>query len=146
MERALNFCASGGYVALSSETAMVEEFLRNNADKSLRETPGLPAAAEKVGGMSTGLFGYENQRETWRAKWETLRQEESGSVANLLSGSTLSLRFRVNEENRPLKDWLDFSLLPPFEQVAKYFHFAVWSGNLTPEEIQFKYFSPCRRK
>jgi len=41
-----------------------------------------------------------------------------------------------------LKDWLDFSLLPPFDKIAKYFHFTVYGGRLTPDGYSYQIFSP----
>jgi hypothetical protein len=41
-----------------------------------------------------------------------------------------------------LKDWVDFSLLPPFEKIAKYFHFSVSSGSFTADGFSYKAFTP----
>jgi hypothetical protein len=137
-DRALSFVASSGYVAISADTATLEEFLRNNADKPLREIPGLAAAAEKTGGTSTGLFIYSNQREDYRSAWEMLRKE-SDSAANLLRRSPLTGKLGVNENP---KEWVDCALLPPFEQVAKYLYFYLWSGTLTADGVEIKAFWP----
>ena len=56
--KTLNYAASGGYVAISTDVATLEEFLRGNTGKSLRETPGLAESAQKVGGLSTGFFSF----------------------------------------------------------------------------------------
>lgn len=142
-ERLLHYAASGGYVALSTDVAMLEEFLRSNvADtKPLSATPGLSDAAQKIGGMGTGVFGYENQRETTRVAVEVLKKE-SGSLANLIAGSPWAGRLGLNENPNAFKDWLDFSLLPPFDQIAKYFNFSVWSGAMTSDGLTFKIFVP----
>jgi hypothetical protein len=137
----LHYSASGGYVVLSTDVAMLEEYLRGNTTKALAETPGLREAAQKVGGMNTGMFGYENQRETTRAALETLKKE-SGTIANLLTGSAFADRLGLDETGNKFKDWLDFSLLPPFDQIAKYFHISVWSGSITPEGFNFKVYAP----
>ena len=67
-ERKLSYAASGGYLALSTDDATLEAYLRSGegGGKTLRETAGLAEAAQKVGGMNTGLFGYENSSETMR--------------------------------------------------------------------------------
>jgi hypothetical protein len=41
-----------------------------------------------------------------------------------------------------LGDWLDFSLLPDFDPVAKYFYFTVYSGNTTADGMTFQFFAP----
>jgi hypothetical protein len=43
---------------------------------------------------------------------------------------------------RTFRDWMDFSLLPPYEQVGKYFHFTVSASSANVDGITFKYFSP----
>lgn len=141
IDRSLHYAASGSYVAMSTDVAMLEEYLRGNESKSLREVAGLADAAQKVGGMGTGLFGYENQRETMRALVETMKKE-SGSLANLLSGSQLAGRLGMGDDSKKFKEWFDFSLLPSFDQIAKYFSFNVWSGSVNAEGLNFKVFSP----
>src|SRR6185436_11915541 len=52
--RRLHFSPSGGYVALSTDEATLEEFLRttgSNPGSALREDRNLIQAAQKVGGM-----------------------------------------------------------------------------------------------
>jgi hypothetical protein len=122
---------------------MLEEFLRSGetAAKPLRETSGLADAAQKVGGMSTGLFGYENQVETMRYTLEILKKE-SGTLASLLGATPLAGRFGMGDDGSKLKDWVDFSLLPSYDKVAKYFHFNVFSGSVTAEGIGFKVYAP----
>lgn len=139
-DRSLSYSASGGYLAISMDAAMLEEYLRGNSGKALTETPGLSEAAQKVGGMSTGLFGYENQRDTTRAALEILKKE-SGSLADLFSGSAVAGRLKMNNNNT-FKEWVDFSLLPSFDQIAKYFYINVWSGTLNAEGATFKLYTP----
>jgi hypothetical protein len=143
VERTLSYTASGGYVALSTDVSMLEEYLRSSGSpgKALRDTPGLVEAAQKVGGMGTGLFGFENQTETMRATVEILKKE-SGTLANLFSSSPLGGQLNMGEGGKKLQDWVDFSLLPSFDKIAKYFYLAVYSGNVTAEGLDFKVFSP----
>ncbi len=139
--KSYHYSASGGYVVVSSDVSMLEEYLRGNSGKSLAETPGFAEAAQKVGGMGTGLFCYENQRETTRAALEILKKD-SGNVANLFSSSPFAGRLGIGEDGGKFKEWIDFSLLPPFDQIAKYFYLSVWSGNMTADGMQIKIFTP----
>jgi hypothetical protein len=139
-ERVLSYTASGSYVAFSTDASLLEEYLRANETRSLAETPGLTQAAERVGGMGTGLFGFENQQESMRVRFEALKKQ-SVSIDELLSHSRLGGKLVSDGQNR-LKDWADFSLLPEFDQVAKYFHIAVWAGAVTTDGITFKWFAP----
>ena len=141
VDRSLNYAASGGYVAFSLDVAMLEEYLRGPSSKTLREATGLAEAAQKIGGMGTGLFGYENQQESMRAALDILKKE-SGSLGNLFGGSPLAGRLGVKEDDKKFKDWVDFSLLPDFDKIAKYFHFMVWGGSVNAEGISIKMFSP----
>jgi hypothetical protein len=125
--------ASGGYVAITANVSILEEYLRSSASqpKPLREIAGLAEAAQRVGGESGGLFSYQNQRETMRTSFKILQNANGsvtlGSLANLPAG---------------FRDWLDFSLLPDYEQVAKYFYFSVYGGTTTSDGISIKFFAP----
>jgi hypothetical protein len=141
IEKSLHYAASGSYVAMSTDVALLEEYLRGNESKGLRETAGLADAAQKVGGMGTGLFGYENQSESMRVLVETMKKE-SGSLANLLSSSPLAGRLGMGDDSKKFKDWVDFSLLPSYDQISKYFYFNVWSGSANADGLNFKVFGP----
>jgi hypothetical protein len=140
-ERVLSYAASGSYVVFSTDTALFEEYLRAVDTRPLREMPGLAQAAEKVGGMATGLFGFENQQESMRVLFEAVKKD-AASIDDLLSGSRLAGKL-ASDEDKKFKDWFDFSLLPEFDRVAKYFYIAVWSGAVTTDGIAFKWFSPA---
>ena len=137
----LSYAASGGYVAMSTDAATLEEFLRGNNSKSLRDTPGLADAAQKVGGLGTGLFSFSNDNEVMRATLEILKKE-SGSLANLLGSSPFAARLGMDEGDKKFKEWVDFSLLPSFDKISKYFYLSLWSGSVNSQGIDFKMFSP----
>jgi hypothetical protein len=134
----LSFAASGGYVALSTDAAILEEYLRTSEArvKSLKDTPGLDEAAQKVLGPGSSLFGYENQAETARTWFEMLRKD-SGAATNATAAATAFI-----PGANALKDWLDFSLLPPYEKVSKYFYFTVYSGSASADGLTFRLFAP----
>jgi hypothetical protein len=140
-DRTLSYAASGGYVVFSTDVATLEEYLRGNPPSSLRDAPGLSDAAQKVGGLTTGLFGYENQAETMRATLETLKKE-SGSLANMFKSPFGNNEAAPEEGDSKIKEWVDFSLLPSFDRIAKYFSFTVWGGSVTSEGLGIKVFSP----
>jgi hypothetical protein len=141
--KTLNYAASGGYVAMSTDASILEEFLRSSESKSktLREIPGLTEAAQKVTSPGTGLFGYENHAETMRAVFESLRKD-SNSATNLGGLSPLTGALGIASPDKNIKDWMDFSLLPPFEKIAKYFYFSVHSAGSTVDGLTFKMFAP----
>ncbi len=156
------FAASSGYVALTGDVEMLEEFLRStDSDKpGLSRTPGLADAAQKAGGgMSAGIFTYENDKESMRALLETLRKETVSAPdflalfgLQLNSGKvTLGLQFNSEKVSTvrdagQFKDWCDFSLLPPAGALTKHFNFSVWAGGFTPDGFRLNYFEPAPPK
>ena len=141
----LNYAASGGYVALSTDVSLLEEYLRSSDTqaRALRETSGLAEAAQKVTGPGTDLFGFENQAETFRAGFEAARKAAASTNAPTSGFSPLPGTLGVAAAPvRSVKNWMDFSLLPPFDRVAKYFHFTVYGGAVSVDGLTFKYFAP----
>jgi hypothetical protein len=113
--RTLHYSASAGYVAFSTDVSLLEEYLRSGEGQSkpLRETPGLTEAAQKVGGQNTGLFAYENQSETMRVSFETLKKSVGGPTnrsSNPFNPLASSIPFAGPEKS--YKDWMDYSLAP----------------------------------
>src|SRR6185436_4904445 len=80
--RTLNFAASGGYVAFSTDVSLLEEYLRSSDSqgKALRETAGLAEAAQRVTGPGAALFGYQNQVEAMRATLDLLKKDPASAT------------------------------------------------------------------
>ena len=138
--RALNLSTASGYMALSMDSAALEEFLRSGEKpgKPLRETPGLAAAMERVKGEGNSFFSYENQRESMRSGFELFKlfgAKNATAPATGLLGMIIGQNF--------LKDWADVSLLPDYDLVAKYFNFTVSAGGATPAGLSLKIFVPA---
>lgn len=135
------FAASGGYLAISAQLPMIEEYLRSSdsKDKSLNDLPGLNEAAQKVGGMNTGLFGYNNQREQVRIAFEMVRQN-TNTFADLFS--SLPGHDGSSDGWKKFSEWVDFSLLPQYDTISKYFYFSVFSGLVDANGYTFTGFTP----
>jgi hypothetical protein len=133
--RSLYCAASGGYVALTTDVSMLEAYLRNADSKAkpLRETAGLADAAQHVGGAGNGLFSYQNQREVMREAMAVLKNSSTDSSGGALPFAT---------PGKVFSEWMDFSLLPDFDKVSKYFYFTVTSGSVTADGLSFKVFAP----
>lgn len=140
-ERKLNFAVNGGYLAISADAGMIEEYLRSSETKPkpLAETPGLADASQKVGGMGTGLFGFQNDAENMRVMIEVLRKNPD-LFATALAFSPLAPK--GGQPDKVVKEWVDFSLLPPFEKVAKYFGITVYAGHVSKTGYTLKVFTP----
>lgn len=137
--RSLYCTASGGYVALTPNATMIENFLRSDDGKTkqLSRQPGLIEAAQEVGGMGNGLFGYQNQRETARALFSALKNDPAfGAALNPLAAMPFS------SAGIGIRDLMDFSLLPDYDSVSKYFNITVYAGNTTSEGFDIKIFQP----
>jgi hypothetical protein len=132
--RSFYYAASSGYVAMSTDSSILESYLRNpgSADKPLNQIAGLADAAQHIGGMGNGLFGYENQREIMRTAFTLLKSQPNGS-AGMSPMAAMPPAFR---------EWMDFSLLPDYDTVSKYFFFSVFNGSATADGISFKAFAP----
>lgn len=147
-EPKLHLAASRGYVALTDDAAMLEDYLRSgeHPPPSLKDDPALNQAAQHVGGMNTGLFGFENTAATLRATWEAARANpKQADQMPWPWPSGLGL-LRLGGADEAQGPWADVSLLPAFDQVAKYFYFTVFAGASTPEGFAFKVFAPVSPK
>lgn len=133
VSRSLYCTTSGGYLAMSTDSGILENYLRNIATpaKPLRDTVGLTEAAQHIGGTGMGLFGYQNQREVMRSAFTQLKNQGTAASANPMAALPPSMR-----------EWMDFSLLPDYDKVSKYFFFSVFNGSTTAEGISFKAFAP----
>lgn len=138
-----SFVGSGGYVAMSSDVALLEEYLRSseNKPKPLSEMPGLADATQKVGGMNSGLFGYASHSGEMKAWMEVMKKDSAGLDA-LLGLGALAPTAASGDGAKKLKEWFDVSLLPPYDAIAKYFHFSVYGGSFTPDGFLMKVFAP----
>jgi hypothetical protein len=141
-----SFSGSGSYVALSSDTNILEEFLRSgdSKGKSLNDTPGLADAAQKAGGMGTGLFGFENENLGMRSLAEILRQQPI-TLQDILGPSSVMSGIHTGDQ-AALREWADFTLLPASDAISQYFYFSVYTGGFTPEGFTMNFFSPTPPK
>lgn len=142
-EKSLHYTASGGYVAFSTDEGMIEEYLRSadSQAKPLRMVAGFTEAAAKVGGPGTGWLNYENQAETMRFVLEMLTQNSSGTNQPGF-GDVLASALPFAAPEKKLKEWVDFSLLPSYDKIAKYYGFMVSAGQTSVNGITFRLFTP----
>lgn len=130
------YCTSSdGYVVMTSDISLLEGYLRSaaNPPKSLSSLPGLIDAAQHVGGTGHGLFGYQNQRQLLRPLFNTLNSQTLNGVGGI--GPMLLFPPAI-------RDSMDFSLLPDYDAVSKYFYFTVYAGSSTVDGISFETFAP----
>jgi hypothetical protein len=140
--RSLYYSASGGYLAISTDVGLVEEYLRSSESqgKSLRDTPGVAEAAQKVGGSGTSLFGFENQGESMRAFFAGLTKTGSTNLPGLPMLPGLDIGMSKNDPS--FRDWVDVSLLPSYDKIEKYFHISMYAMSVSVNGISLKVFLP----
>jgi len=144
----LHLSYTANYVLIANDESVLEEYLRSAepTGKPLSELPGLLPAVQKVTGPGTSMLVYEDQREKQRAQYELLRKtfaakEESESEEE--SGMTpLPETFGVAMPAQSIRDWLDYSLLPPFDAVAKYYGFMIVGGSANVDGLTWKIYTP----
>ena len=90
----------------------------------------------RPGTMQRFRLGYEDMKESMRAVWEAMRQ--SGGLDKALPGSD-------PKNAKDISKWFDVTLLPPFDQVAKYFGPTVYAGGWDPRGFSFKAYSPTAK-
>jgi hypothetical protein len=123
---AIHFSSAAGYLAISDKSAMIEEYIRNTQTKpkGLRDMPGIAAASLHVGGTNSGYFSYENQAVTLCTVFEMVKSPMIGALVPC-----------------DLSEWLDFSLLPEPESVAKYYGISVSSARADENGITWETYS-----
>lgn len=143
VSRPLTYAASGGYVAISSDPATVEEFLRSSEGtaKSLRDLPGLNDAAQKVGGMGRGYFSFENEAESARGALDATQKDPSAIASLLGAGQIATVLGWVGGDAKTMTESFDLTLLPAYDKVAKYFYLNVNALGVTADGITFKMFT-----
>lgn len=143
--QSIAFAGADGYLAVATDSELLKSYLESKpaGGAGLSANPAFRVAAERVGGLSTGMLGYSNDRESMRSLWSALTTP-GGSATNptALAFQQMIAATAMSGEGGGLTEWIDFSLLPPFEKVEKYFHFTVYSGALNKEGLVIKAFAP----
>jgi hypothetical protein len=130
-EPPLLLSSARGYLAITTDEGSLEEFLRSGDGglKPLRENPAVMDAAAHVGGMGAGLFSYQNTRDAMRLSFKQMKNvADTDPTMKLVPAS--------------VREWVDFSLLPDFDTVSKYFYISVFSASATADGLNVKAFSP----
>jgi hypothetical protein len=76
-----------------------------------------------------------------RAAFDSLKKNPGAGAPSSLG--TLSSAAGVTLPTQQMKNWMDFSLLPSFDRVSKYFYFTVYGGSANVDGITFKFFAPA---
>jgi len=123
--------SANGYAALSADEGILYEFLRSadGKKKPLADAAGVADGFQRVGGTSGGLLGYQNQREAMKSSFKVLKNPGDSSAMTKLFPPAF-------------REFFDFSLLPDFDAVSKYFYMSVYGGKTTPAGTTINIYSP----
>lgn len=137
----MHFASAGGYLAMANDTTILEEYLRSGESKtkSLSETPGWSEAAQQVGGGGSGLMGYQSETDIMRLLFALLKASPNQTGTPLSVGALVA---KSTEAGNAAHALADFSLLPTFEQVSKYFGMAVFAGKASPDGYSLRLVFP----
>ncbi len=146
--RSLAYAATAGYVVLATEATLVEEFLRGagTGAKPLRELATLDQCRARVTGPGACAFGYWSQKLLAQAGLEAMakRPPSGAELAPFLPLPALIAEPMADELN--LGGMIEPALLPPFEKIARYFHFSVYGLSASDNGFTLKCFSPAKRE
>lgn len=141
------YCASAnGYVAVTTDVTTLETFLRGSQRNPLRETADFTDAAQRIGGAGTGMFSYENRHVDARTGFALLKTQPPAIVGGVSQTTGIPVSFvnalLLSPAMRNFCGGLDYSLLPDYDAVSKYFNISVSGCAATADGIAFKTFSP----
>jgi hypothetical protein len=53
---------------------------------------------------------------------------------------------KTGNQTDKLREWADFSLLPSYDAISRYFYFSVYAGSFSPEGFTMNFFAPTPPK
>ena len=130
------FAVKDDYMAVSTDADLLQGLLDGKPQSPLAKRDRLAPAAAVGGGMDSGFFGYQNDRVMVLSMMDTLRAnaDQFEMIFSMIPMEGL--------DEVSLNDWLDFSLLPAGEKIAKYFDVTVYGAETVERGISLKIFSP----
>ena len=93
--------------------------------------------------LSTGGRAKSNflSVDTMRSAFESVKNDPGASTNGIGPSVFPGLPVITGPED-DFNEWMDFSLLPPFEKVAQYFSFTVYTGSANVDGLTLKLFAP----
>lgn len=139
----LYMAADDGYVIFSMDEQMMEDYLRGvgSNHRPLSGVSGLSQAKGFLSQTPLTSFRYDNATILMKGVWEWFRENADSQNPEIRDAFGLSV---------PNAFWLDWSAafadllpkLPPFERVAKYFHYSVGGTSSDAHYLNYRWFFP----
>ena len=139
------FSSDDRYVLVSSEERLMRDYFRKSitsSRRSLRDVEGMAEAVRTVGPDSLGSFYYNDSSDLIGRVWEGLRQNPVWIADFIKELADLDDRQVGDVREFLTKAPVGFSRLPPFNQVAEYFHFNVAGTGSNDHYLSFRIFAP----
>ena len=129
----------GGYLVFSMDEEALEGHLRgpSSSQKSLRRLAGLRQSTEVLGDEGLSSFRYDNASQLVKNLWNISRENPE-----MLTGGITGAALGAPQPFVGLDGLTDFSKLPPFENVAKYFHYSVGGSSSDAHYMNYRWFRP----
>lgn len=128
---AFHLATTTNFVVVAETGDAMDQFL-SSPTNGLAGSPGFAEAASLVGGASQGMFGVFQQRANMRPTWEALRSAKG--LDSLVPPGTTSL-----EAVQAVETWADFRLLPPFEQIERFWTVGAVAGGSDTNGFRFRW-------
>jgi len=149
-QRHLFATTARGYMAIGTERELIEDFIRGGgAANKLSEINGFRQAVEKVGGLGTGWFFYDNPLDMLNMLLTSFKQNPNALES--LFGPVFFKAILINPNSSTGSDpgmtiqqrMTEYiALLPDFKQIAKYMSFSVGSAMTDADGILIRAYSP----
>ena len=134
--------ANKGYLSISQNKALLESTIRGGDSKQneVFSSRAYRMAVDKVGGTSSGLFGFEDPSNTIGPFIEAVKGEP-GLFQEIIDNVSETIASVFNKEAESVS-FIDLSLLPEVSAISKYLGISVYAGHIDNEGFKLKVYSP----
>jgi hypothetical protein len=142
-EAGLHLAPIDDYLVITLDEEVLEGYLRgpSSSSRPLRSAAGLRQSAEALSEGKLTSFRYDNANELLKNLWELGRKNPEMLQSGFgMAGAALG------PQMGGLEELIDFSQLPPFDQVAKYFHYSVAGSSSDANYLNYRWFRPTPPK
>ena len=131
--------ADDAYLVFSGDEQALEDFLRgpSSSQEPLRRMAGLRQATQVLADEPLTSFRYDNAVEIVKGLWEMGRENP-----DLLTGNLGLLAGAAPNPLGDIEKVADLSGLPPFERVAKYFHYTLGGSSSDANYLNYRWYRP----
>ena len=141
----LYITADDSHLMVATEEGILADHLRGSlseSSQSLRDREGMAEAVRALGSDSLINFNYFNLSLFVADPWDGLRRSTDSISGFNSSGPGMDPFQAMTPEQVLSQIPLDFTLLPPFAEVARYFNFQVSGASSNSGYISYRFYTP----